>query len=174
MSSACKEWLLREIMRVYACTWEEALAKVDVMNRQNDEGAWLVTGKLERTGLGLVWFGLAWWFVCYLWKGVARVDVCIVKPESNEALIHHARIHTLNSQQPPPLNSTTAPYKVGVAAGILSALASIPLVFDLQTVLWFNESFVHQTCPRGASWSSTPFGRSAPSPGPTWSPCWAA
>lgn len=38
---------------------------------------------------------------------------------------------------------------MGVAAGILSALASILLVFHLDTALYFNEHFVHHDLPEG-------------------------
>ena len=36
----------------------------------------------------------------------------------------------------------TIPYKVGIATGVTAAVASIPMVFDLDTALWFNEHYV--------------------------------
>jgi hypothetical protein len=36
----------------------------------------------------------------------------------------------------------TLPYKIGIGMGVTAAVASIPLVFELNTVLWFNENFV--------------------------------
>lgn len=40
---ACRERLVREIMRVDQLEWEEALLKVEEMNKENDKGSWLVT-----------------------------------------------------------------------------------------------------------------------------------
>jgi hypothetical protein len=34
------------------------------------------------------------------------------------------------------------PYKLGIFAGVAAAIGSIPMVFDLNTALWFNEYFV--------------------------------
>jgi hypothetical protein len=36
----------------------------------------------------------------------------------------------------------TLPYKIGIAAAVGSAFISVPMIFDLDTVLWFNEQFV--------------------------------
>ena len=36
----------------------------------------------------------------------------------------------------------TIPYTVGIATGVTAAVASIPMVFDLDTALWFNEHYV--------------------------------
>lgn len=33
----------------------------------------------------------------------------------------------------------TLPYKVGLSVGIVGALTSVPLIFHLDTVIWFNE-----------------------------------
>jgi hypothetical protein len=41
----------------------------------------------------------------------------------------------------------TFPYKVGLAASVAAGFASLPLVFDLQTALWFNEAFVTTDVP---------------------------
>jgi hypothetical protein len=32
----------------------------------------------------------------------------------------------------------TLPYKVGIASGVIAGIASIPMVFEINTVLWFN------------------------------------
>lgn len=37
---------------------------------------------------------------------------------------------------------TTMPYKVGIFAAVTAGFASIPLIFDYNTVLWFNELYV--------------------------------
>lgn len=34
------------------------------------------------------------------------------------------------------------PYKLGIFVGVTAALGSIPMVFDLNTALWFNEFYV--------------------------------
>lgn len=39
------------------------------------------------------------------------------------------------------------PYNLGIVAGVSAAAASIPLVFDLNTTLWFNEYFVTTEVP---------------------------
>lgn len=39
------------------------------------------------------------------------------------------------------------PYQIGIVAGFSSAVASIPMVFDLSTTLWFNEFFVTTEVP---------------------------
>ena len=36
----------------------------------------------------------------------------------------------------------TLPYKLGIFTAVSVAFASIPLIFDLNTVLWFNELYV--------------------------------
>lgn len=36
----------------------------------------------------------------------------------------------------------TLPYKLGIFAAVGGAVVSIPLIFDLDTVLWFNEHYV--------------------------------
>ena len=36
----------------------------------------------------------------------------------------------------------TLPYKIGIFASVGSAAISIPLIFHLDTVLWFNEHYV--------------------------------
>lgn len=39
------------------------------------------------------------------------------------------------------------PYQIGIATGVTAALASIPLVFDLPSTLWFNETYVTTEVP---------------------------
>lgn len=36
----------------------------------------------------------------------------------------------------------TFPYKVGLVTSVASAVLSIPMVFDYNTILWFNEHYV--------------------------------
>lgn len=36
----------------------------------------------------------------------------------------------------------TLPYKIGISVALFSAFASIPMIFDVNTVLWFNEHYV--------------------------------
>lgn len=36
----------------------------------------------------------------------------------------------------------TLPYKIGIAAAVVGAFGSIPMIFDINTVLWFNEIYV--------------------------------
>lgn len=39
------------------------------------------------------------------------------------------------------------PYQLGITAGVGAAVVSIPLVFDLNTTLWFNEAYVTTDVP---------------------------
>jgi hypothetical protein len=41
----------------------------------------------------------------------------------------------------------TLPYKLGIATSIILGVGSIPMIFDLNTVLWFNEAFVTSDVP---------------------------
>lgn len=43
----------------------------------------------------------------------------------------------------------TFPYKIGFVFGVTAAVTALPLVFDLNTVLWFNDHFVHEDLPDG-------------------------
>lgn len=36
----------------------------------------------------------------------------------------------------------TLPYKIGIFTSVTAAIVSIPMIFDLNTVLWFNEVYV--------------------------------
>jgi hypothetical protein len=42
---------------------------------------------------------------------------------------------------------STLPYKIGVASAMIAGIASIPLVFDYNLVLWFNEHYVTTDVP---------------------------
>jgi hypothetical protein len=39
------------------------------------------------------------------------------------------------------------PYKIGIVTAVSSALLSIPMIFDINTVLWFNELYVTADVP---------------------------
>ena len=41
----------------------------------------------------------------------------------------------------------TLPYKVGVASAVVAGVISLPMVFDYNTVLWFNEFYVTSDVP---------------------------
>jgi hypothetical protein len=43
----------------------------------------------------------------------------------------------------------TIPYKVGIVGGMAAAVATVPLCFDLNTALWFNECYVTTDVPEG-------------------------
>ena len=45
------------------------------------------------------------------------------------------------------LRMPTLPYKLGIFAALTAAICSVPLVFELNTVLWFNELFVTTDVP---------------------------
>lgn len=75
---ACREQLIREIMRVDKVTWDAAQPKIQEMEKANKE--WMFLG--------------------------------------------------------------TLPYKIGIVSTVTMAIASIPLCFHLNSVIWFNEQFV--------------------------------
>ena len=41
----------------------------------------------------------------------------------------------------------TFPYKVGLLTSVVAAVASVPMVFELNTVMWFNELYVTTEVP---------------------------
>eukprot|EP00599_Poterioochromonas_sp_BG-1_P009383 CAMPEP_0173152664 /NCGR_PEP_ID=MMETSP1105-20130129/12377_1 /TAXON_ID=2985 /ORGANISM="Ochromonas sp., Strain BG-1" /LENGTH=176 /DNA_ID=CAMNT_0014068407 /DNA_START=241 /DNA_END=771 /DNA_ORIENTATION=- len=41
----------------------------------------------------------------------------------------------------------TLPYKIGIASALVAAFGSIPLIFEIDTVLWFNEFYVTADVP---------------------------
>eukprot|EP00980_Cylindrotheca_fusiformis_P012931 scaffold3235_cov83-Cylindrotheca_fusiformis.AAC.2 len=45
------------------------------------------------------------------------------------------------------INFAVYPYFIGIGAGMFSAFAALPLVFDLNTALWFNEDYVTTDIP---------------------------
>jgi len=45
------------------------------------------------------------------------------------------------------LSLATLPYKIGIFTAVVGGFASIPMIFDLDTVLWFNEHFVTTDVP---------------------------
>eukprot|EP00294_Goniomonas_avonlea_P009427 CAMPEP_0114539890 /NCGR_PEP_ID=MMETSP0114-20121206/478_1 /TAXON_ID=31324 /ORGANISM="Goniomonas sp, Strain m" /LENGTH=214 /DNA_ID=CAMNT_0001724021 /DNA_START=43 /DNA_END=687 /DNA_ORIENTATION=- len=49
----------------------------------------------------------------------------------------------------------TIPYRVAVGLGIFAAATALPLVFDINTAAWFNETFVHEDLPEGGLESLT-------------------
>jgi hypothetical protein len=42
----------------------------------------------------------------------------------------------------------TLPYKIGITAALVAGFASIPMIFELNTVMWFNELYVTSGQPR--------------------------
>lgn len=41
----------------------------------------------------------------------------------------------------------TLPYKVGIASSLILGFGSIPMIFELETALWFNEAYVTTDVP---------------------------
>jgi len=54
----------------------------------------------------------------------------------------HAKMDEMETANKKLMFFATMPYKSGVAMGVFGAAASLPMVFDLNTALWFNEYFV--------------------------------
>jgi len=60
-----------------------------------------------------------------------------------EACVLFAKIEAANQG----FNLVVLPYVVGIGAGMLAAFGSLPLVFDLNTAIWFNEACVTTDVP---------------------------
>jgi hypothetical protein len=54
----------------------------------------------------------------------------------------HEVLHKIKKSNRKGLFLITLPYKIGVASAVFAGVASIPLIFDLDTVLYFNEHYV--------------------------------
>lgn len=52
------------------------------------------------------------------------------------------RFHEILASNREGMWLATLPYKVGFVTAVSAAVLSIPMVFDLNTTLWFNEGFV--------------------------------
>ena len=52
------------------------------------------------------------------------------------------KLHEIHSYNQQGVAFLKLPYYFGITASVSAAFASIPLVFDLNTALWFNEAFV--------------------------------
>jgi hypothetical protein len=52
------------------------------------------------------------------------------------------RFHDMVDSNRKGLFLATLPYKIGIFAAVTGAAVSIPMIFHLETVLWFNELYV--------------------------------
>lgn len=59
----------------------------------------------------------------------------------------HVRFQEMKKANKEGMAIGTLPYKVGILMGVTAAVVSVPLVFDLNTVLWFNEHCVTTEVP---------------------------
>mmetsp|Transcript_28632 Transcript_28632/g.78709 ORF Transcript_28632/g.78709 Transcript_28632/m.78709 type:complete len:242 (+) Transcript_28632:59-784(+) len=57
------------------------------------------------------------------------------------------RFHQILASNRKGLFVKTLPYKIGVFTAVLSGLVSLPMIFDYNTVLWFNELYVTTDVP---------------------------
>jgi hypothetical protein len=55
--------------------------------------------------------------------------------------------HKMVSENRKGLFFSTLPYKTGITFALVAGFASIPMIFDLSTVLWFNELYVTSDVP---------------------------
>ena len=56
----------------------------------------------------------------------------------------HTKLDEMEKNNKKWMFLATVPYKTGVSVAVFGAVASLPMVFDLTTALWFNEYFVTQ------------------------------
>mmetsp|Transcript_32552 Transcript_32552/g.52445 ORF Transcript_32552/g.52445 Transcript_32552/m.52445 type:complete len:187 (+) Transcript_32552:1-561(+) len=54
----------------------------------------------------------------------------------------HDKLNEMEAANKKMMFLATMPYKTGVSIAVISAVGSLPMVFDLTTALWFNEYFV--------------------------------
>ncbi|EKX46541.1 hypothetical protein GUITHDRAFT_162980 [Guillardia theta CCMP2712] len=54
----------------------------------------------------------------------------------------HQRLFEIEESNSRGLGLFTMPYKTGIVVSVAAGLISVPMVFDLNTALWFNEQFV--------------------------------
>ncbi len=73
-------------------------------------------------------------------RHIMTVDHC----SHDEAIIVFREIAKKNREG---MALAALPYQIGIFAGVAAAIGSIPLVFDLQSAMWFNEYFVTTEVP---------------------------
>jgi len=56
--------------------------------------------------------------------------------------VAHKKVGEIAATNKMGMSLATVPYKIGLGMAVTAGLASIPLVFHLDTALWFNEHFV--------------------------------
>ncbi|EKX42616.1 hypothetical protein GUITHDRAFT_111299 [Guillardia theta CCMP2712] len=54
----------------------------------------------------------------------------------------HKRLNEMEAASKRGMFIATVPFKTGIALGVVGSIAAVPLVFQLDTALWFNEYFV--------------------------------
>lgn len=95
-------------------------------------------------------------------EAIAIMAVCGEQEAKEERLIREImRVDSLSWEEAQPKFRTmksdnrkgmyiaTIPYKIGLYTATISAFACIPMVFDLDTCMWFNEYYVTTEVPGG-------------------------
>lgn len=61
--------------------------------------------------------------------------------------VAEVQLHTMIASSKRGFLLATLPQRLGILVSVTAAFASIPLIFDLDTVLWFNEAYVTTDVP---------------------------
>ena len=59
----------------------------------------------------------------------------------------HVKFEEIVAENRSGLFVATLPYKIGIATSLILGFGSIPMIFDLNTALWFNEGYVTTDVP---------------------------
>ena len=66
----------------------------------------------------------------------------VMKVDSVDHLEAETKVQEIEQAAKSGLAMSRLPYRVGIAAALVAGFGSIPMCFDLHTVLWFNEQYV--------------------------------
>ena len=66
----------------------------------------------------------------------------VMKVDSIDHLEAETKVQEIEQAAKSGLAMSRLPYRVGIAAALVAGFGSIPMCFDLHTVLWFNEQYV--------------------------------
>ena len=66
----------------------------------------------------------------------------VMKVDSVDHVEAETKVQEIEQAAKSGLAMSRLPYRVGIAAALVAGFGSIPMCFDLHTVLWFNEQYV--------------------------------
>ena len=71
----------------------------------------------------------------------------IMAVDSIEWSVAHKTFHKIAQRNRSGLSIATLPYKLGVLTAVSAGFISIPMIFHIDTVMWFNELYVTSDVP---------------------------